>query len=328
MSTLRQGGFFCPEIIVVEFNHKNLLSMGHLSAKDIELVLDTAESLKEISHRDIKKVPALRGKCVIQFFQEPSTRTRASFEMAARRLSADTVSLSASTSSIVKGETLMDTARNLEAMNPDIIVLRHGSSGAPHLVARVVEAGVINAGDGINEHPTQALLDLYTIRERKGRIRGLKVVIIGDIARSRVARSDIIGLNKMGAEVTVSGPPTMMSPEIESLGVKVVHDPGEAVKNKDVVIVLRIQTERQPSSLFPGIREYSTFFGINGEVMRKAKKNVIVMHPGPINRGVEIASDIADGPNSVILDQVANGVAVRMALLYLLIGGSRGGNVD
>ncbi|MBW1942018.1 MAG: aspartate carbamoyltransferase catalytic subunit, partial [Deltaproteobacteria bacterium] len=274
------------------------------------------------------KVPTLRGKSVVHFFYEPSTRTRTSFEMAAKRLSADTVSLSATTSSLVKGETLIDTARNLQAMNPDLIVLRHSSGGAPHLLAREVKAGVINAGDGINEHPTQALLDMYTIREQKGRIQGLKVAIIGDIAHSRVARSNIIGLTKMGAAVTVSGPPTMIPPQVESLGVRVVNDPAEAVKGKDVIMMLRIQLERQSEVLFPSLREYSTFFGLNRDMMKGAKKDVIVMHPGPMNRGVEIASEVADGPFSVILDQVANGVAVRMALLYLLIGGSKGGNMD
>ncbi len=311
-----------------EFNHKDLLGMGQLSIEDIELVLDTTESLKEISQREIKKVPTLRGKSVVHFFHEPSTRTRTSFEMASKRLSADTVSLSAMTSSMVKGETLIDTARNLQAMNPDLIVLRHASSGAPHLLAREVRSGVINAGDGINEHPTQALLDLYTIRENKGRIKGLEVAIIGDIAHSRVARSNIIGLTKMGAEVTISGPSTMIPLQVESLGVKAVYTLSEAIKDKDVIMVLRVQMERQSEKLFPSAREYSNYFGLGREVMKRAKKDVIVMHPGPINRGVEIASDVADGPYSVILDQVANGVAVRMALLYLLIGGSRSGNMD
>jgi len=308
---------------VSKFGHKDLFGMGQLSVIDIKLILDTAESLKEISTRDIKKVPTLRGKSVVNFFYEPSTRTRTSFEMAAKRLSADTVSLSVSTSSMVKGETLIDTARNLQAMNPDLIVLRHSSSGAPQLLAREVKAGIINAGDGINEHPTQALLDLFTIREKKGKIEGLKVAIIGDISHSRVARSDIIGLTKMGAKVTVSGPPTMIPPGIEDFGVQVVHDPAEAVKGKDVVMMLRIQLERQSKALFPGLREYAAFFGLNREVLKQAKKDVIVMHPGPINRGVEITDDVADGPNSVILDQVTNGVAVRMAVMYLLMGGSK-----
>lgn len=306
-----------------KFEHKDLLGIGQLSVEDVELILDTAESLKEISERDIKKVPTLRGKSVVNFFYEPSTRTRTSFEMAAKRLSADTVSLSASGSSMVKGETLIDTARNLQAMSPDLIILRHSSSGAPHLLSSRVEAGIINAGDGINEHPTQALLDLYTIREKKGKIKGLQVAIIGDISHSRVARSNIIGLTKMGAEVTVSGPPTMMPVDIEALGVQVVYDPLKAVKDKDVVMLLRIQLERQSKVLFPGLREYASFFGMNRDVLKYAKRDVILMHPGPINRGVEITADVADGPHSVILDQVANGVAVRMAVLYLLIGGSK-----
>lgn len=310
------------------FNHKDLLGMGPLSIGDIELVLNTAESLKEISRRDIKKVPTLRGKTIVNFFYEPSTRTRTSFEIAAKRLSADTVSLSATTSSMVKGETLADTARNLQAMSPDLIILRHTSSGAPHLLAREVGCGVINAGDGINEHPSQALLDLYTIKERKGRIRGLEVAIIGDIAHSRVARSNIIGLTKMGASVTVSGPSTMLPVQIESLGATVAPDPREAVRDKDVIMVLRIQLERQSSVRFPTIREYARFFGLTADLMKRAKRDVIIMHPGPLNRGVEISSEVADGPFSVILDQVANGVAVRMALLYLLIGGTRSGGMD
>jgi aspartate carbamoyltransferase catalytic subunit len=310
------------------FNHKDLLGMGQLSVNDIELILDTAESLKEISQREIKKVPTLRGKSVVNFFYEPSTRTKTSFEMAAKMLSADTVSLSSTGSSMVKGETLIDTARNLQAMSPDLIVIRHSSSGAPHLLAREVKAGIINAGDGTNEHPTQALLDLYTIREKKGRINGLKVAIIGDIEHSRVARSDTIGLLKMGADVTISGPPTMIPLRADSLGVKVVYNPAEAIKDKDVIIVLRIQLERQSKVLFPSIREYSTYFGINKEIMRNAKEDAIIMHPGPINRGVELSSDVADGTFSVILDQVANGVAVRMALLYLLMGGAKSDDVN
>ena len=305
-----------------EFSHKDLLGMAALSVEDIDLILDTAESLKEISTRDIKKVPTLRGKSIVNYFFEPSTRTRTSFDIAAKRLSADTFSLSASGSSTVKGETLIDTARNLQAMNPDLIVLRHSSTGAPHLLSKEVSAGIINAGDGINEHPTQALLDLFTIREKKGRIKGLKIAIIGDISHSRVARSNIIGLTKMGAKVTVSGPPMMIPIGIETLGVQVVHNPEEAVKDKDVVMLLRIQLERQSRVLFPGLREYASFFGLTEKMLTRAKKDVIVMHPGPINRGVEITSVVADGPYSVILDQVANGVAVRMAILYLFIGGS------
>jgi aspartate carbamoyltransferase catalytic subunit len=313
---------------VTGFSHKDLLGMGQLSVKDIELILDTAESLKEISQREIKKVPVLRGKSVVVFFYEPSTRTKTSFEMAAKMLSADTVSISSTGSSIEKGETLIDTAKNLQAMNPDLIVLRHSSSGAPHLLAKEVAAGIINAGDGINEHPTQALLDLYTIRERKGKIKGLSVAIIGDIEHSRVARSDIIGLTKMGADVTISGPPTMIPLKADELGVKVVYNPAEAVKEKDVIIVLRIQLERQSKILFPGIREYATCFGINKEIIKNAKEDAIIMHPGPINRGVELAYDVADAPFSVILNQVTNGVAVRMALLYLLMGGTRGEGID
>ncbi len=310
------------------FDHKDLLGMGQLSEEDINLILDTADSLKEISERDVKKVPTLRGKSIINFFYEPSTRTRTSFEVAAKRLSADTLSLSATTSSMVKGETLIDTARNLQAMNPDLIVLRHSSSGAPHLLASVMEAGVINAGDGINEHPTQALLDMYTIREKKGKLEGLEIAIIGDIAHSRVARSNIIGLTKMGARVTVSGPPTMIPVEINAMGAYVEYDPRRAVEGKDVVMVLRIQLERQSKMLFPTLREYSRFFGLSQAIIEMAKEDVIVMHPGPMNRGVEIESEVADGKRSVILDQVANGVAVRMAILYLLIGGARSDGLD
>ena len=306
----------------MEFNHKDLLSIADLSIKDLNHILDTAESLKEISTRDIKKVPTLRGKSVVNYFFEPSTRTRTSFDVAAKRLSADTFSLSASGSSAVKGETLIDTARNLQAMNPDLIVLRHSSTGAPHLLAKEIPAGVINAGDGINEHPTQALLDMFTIREQKGKIEGLEIAIIGDISHSRVARSNIIGLIKMGARVTVSGPPPMIPFGIDDLGVQVINNPAEAVKDKDVVMLLRIQLERQSKVLFPGLREYASFFGVTKKILKNAKKDVIVMHPGPMNRGVELTSEVADGPSSVILDQVTNGVAIRMAILYLLIGGS------
>jgi aspartate carbamoyltransferase catalytic subunit len=323
----RKGAFFWV-VVVYKFNHKDLLGIEQLSVSDINLILDTADTFLEISLRDIKKVPTLRGKSIIALFYEPSTRTKVSFEMAAKRLSADTLTLSANESSMVKGETLIDTAQSLEAMNPDIIVLRHPSSGAPHLLAKHLNAGVINAGDGMHEHPSQALLDLFTIRKKRGRIKGLRVVIIGDIAHSRVARSDIVALKKMGAQVTVSGPPTMIPPDIESFGVKVVFDPARAVKNKDVIIVLRIQVERQQEILFPSLREYSIFFGLNQALLNAAKTDVIIMHPGPINRGVEITEDVADGPFSVILDQVSNGVAIRMALLYLLIGGGRGDNLD
>ena len=310
------------------FQHKDLLGIDQLSVSDINSILDTADVFQEISSRDIKKVPTLRGKSIVNFFYEPSTRTRTSFEMAAKRLSADTLSFSVSDSSIAKGETLIDTARNLQAMNPDLIVIRHPSSGAPHLLAKFMEAGVINAGDGMHEHPTQALLDLYTIKKKKGRIKGLRVVILGDIAHSRVARSNIIGLRKMGAEVTISGPPTMIPVHAESLGVTVVLDPAKAVKGKDVIMMLRIQLERQSGILFPSKREYSLFFGLNEDLLKAAKKEVIITHPGPINRGVEITNEVADGPYSVILDQVANGVAIRMALLYLLIGGGKDDHLD
>lgn len=310
------------------FNHKDLLGMEQLSVKDINIILETAESLKEISKREIKKVPTLRGKTIVNFFYEPSTRTRTSFEIAAKRLSADTVSISSSGSSMVKGETLIDTAKNIQAMNPDLLVMRHSCSGAPHLLADRIAASVINAGDGANEHPSQALLDLFTIKEHKGSISGLKVVIIGDIEHSRVARSNIIGLKKMGAEVTISGPPTMMPHNTESLGVEVINNPIDAIIDKDVIIVLRIQLERQSKALFPNIREYSNYFGLNKNSLKNIKEGAIIMHPGPINRGVELSSDVADGPNSVILNQVSNGVAVRMALLYLLAGGVRSEDIN
>ncbi len=305
------------------FEHKDLLSIKQLSISDIQIILEVANSLKELIHRDIKKVPTLRGKNVTLFFYEPSTRTRTSFEIAAKILSADTVSISASASSMQKGETLLDTVKTLQAMNPDLLVIRHSSSGAPHFIAKNIKASVVNAGDGINEHPTQALLDLFTIKEKKGDIKGLNVAIIGDIAHSRVARSDILALKKMGADVTVSGPPTMMPPDIESLGVNVCYDPYEAVRNKDVVIGLRIQLERQRTFLFPSLREYANFFGINRKMLELTKPDAIIMHPGPMNRGVEIMSDVADSNRSVILDQVTNGVAVRMAILYLLIGSQK-----
>lgn len=309
------------------FNHKHILGIDQFSIEDMKYVMDTAVSMKEICSRNIKKVPALRGKSVVMLFQEPSTRTRMSFDMAAKRLSADCISLTMKTSSIVKGETLSDTAKNIEAMSPDVLILRLGCSGAPHLLANIVKASVINAGDGIHEHPTQALLDMFTIREKKGRIEGLKVVIIGDIAHSRVARSNIIGLTKMGAEVTVCGPPTLIPFGIETLGVHVDCKPEKAVLEKDVIMVLRMQTERQSRKRLPGSREYAAFFGLDMEILKMAKDDVLVMHPGPINRGVEIASEVADGGHSVILDQVSNGVPVRMALLYLLMGGSRSDNI-
>ncbi len=279
--------------------------------------------MKEISRRPIKKVPTLRGKTVILFFHEPSTRTRTSFDIAAKRLSADCHSISKSTSSIVKGETLLDTAKNLEAMNPDILVMRHSSSGAPHLLARRVKFSVINAGDGTHAHPSQALLDLMTVREKKGRIEGLRIAIVGDIAHSRVAMSDCVGFGKMGARVVLAGPPTMIPPGLASMGAEVCHHIEDAIRGADVVMMLRIQKERQKAPLFPTEREYARVFGLNAARLELAREDALVMHPGPINRGVEIAPDVADGPRSVILDQVANGVAVRMALLYLVSGGVR-----
>lgn len=302
---------------------KDLLGIKELSVSEIELILETADSFKEISTREIKKVPTLRGKTIINFFFEASTRTRTSFEIAGKRLSADTINISSSTSSMVKGETLIDTARNLQAMEPDIIVIRHSSAGAPHMLARLLRASVINAGDGAHEHPTQALLDLMTVKEKLGNINGIKIAIIGDIANSRVARSNIYGFIKMGAEVRIAGPPTMIPYGVERLGVKVYYDLKKAIEGVDVIMMLRIQLERQQSVLFPSIREYSRFYGLNPDVLKGAKEGVIIMHPGPVNRGVEISPEVADGPYSVILDQVTNGVAVRMALLYLLAGGGR-----
>jgi aspartate carbamoyltransferase catalytic subunit len=305
----------------MKFEKKDLLDMESLSAEEITLILDTADSLKEISTRPIKKVPTLRGKTIVHFFYEPSTRTRTSFEIAAKRLSADTVSISGSTSSIMKGETLADTAKNLEAMSPDAIILRHSAAGAPHMLSRLVKSAVINAGDGMHAHPTQTLLDMMTIREKKGRLNGLRVAIIGDIAHSRVARSNTVGLLKMGAHVTLAGPPTMIPKGVEILGAPVTYKIREAIEHADVIIMLRIQKERQQAFLFPSEREYAQYFGLTTDSLAAAKHDVLIMHPGPINRGVEIAPEVADGPYSVILDQVANGVAVRMAVLILLLGG-------
>ncbi len=307
----------------MKFEKKDILDIESLSRDEVGLILDTADSLKEISSRAIKKVPTLRGKTIVHFFHESSTRTRTSFEIAAKRLSGDTVSISASTSSIVKGETLADTARNLEAMNPDAIILRHKAAGTPHMLARLVKSSVINAGDGMHAHPTQALLDMMTIRERKGRLDGLNIVIAGDIAHSRVARSNIVGFTKMGARVSLVGPPTMIPQGIETLGASASYDIKEAIGDADIIMMLRIQKERQESFLFPSDREYARYFGLTAETLAAAKDDVLIMHPGPINRGVEIAPEVADGPYSVILEQVANGVAVRMAILYLLLGGPR-----
>ena len=302
--------------------HKHLLSTADLSPEEITLVLDTAEAMKEVGARSIKKVPALRGKTVVNLFFEPSTRTRTSFEIAEKRLSADTLNIAIATSSVVKGETLADTALTLEAMAPDMIVIRHSSSGAPYLLSRICRSAIINAGDGTHEHPTQALLDAFTIRERKKRLSGLKVAIIGDLLHSRVLRSNVHLLTTMGAEVWVCGPPTLVPTDIRRLGVRVTHSVEDAVRDADVVMLLRIQLERMEGAFFPSLREYFAVFGMTEARLRLAKPDVMIMHPGPMNRGVEIASEVADGPSSVILDQVANGVAVRMAVLYLLAGGA------
>jgi len=306
---------------------KDLLGIADLSPEEINFILDTAETFRDVNQRQIKKVPTLRGKTVINLFFEASTRTRTSFEIAAKRLSADAINISASTSSVVKGETLVDTALNLQAMAPDAIVIRHSSSGAPHQIAKVVSAAVINAGDGAHEHPTQALLDALTIRGNKGRIAGLKVAIVGDIRHSRVARSNAHLLSKLGAHVALAGPRTLLPFGLEKQiapsegSVTFAPDINEAIKDADVVMMLRIQLERQSGGFFPSLREYSIHYGLNRRRLELAKDDVIVLHPGPINRGIEIDSDVADGPFSLILNQVENGVAVRMAALYLLAGG-------
>ncbi|MCC6543512.1 MAG: aspartate carbamoyltransferase catalytic subunit [Nitrospirae bacterium] len=304
----------------MELKCKDLLEIKELSGDEIRYILDTAESFKEVTGRDIKKVPTLRGKTVVNLFFEPSTRTRTSFELAAKRLSADVINFSVATSSITKGETLLDTARNIEAMRSDYIVIRHPASGAPHILAKNLKSSVINAGDGSHEHPTQALLDMFTINEKKGRIVGLKIAIIGDIAHSRVARSNIYGLTKLGAEVRLVGPPALIPPEIIDLGVSVFYNIEVALKDADVIIVLRLQLERQGKNYFPSLREYAGLYLLNSERVRYAREDVMIMHPGPINRGIEIAPEIADGVSSVILEQVTNGIAVRMAVLYLLSG--------
>jgi aspartate carbamoyltransferase catalytic subunit len=301
---------------------KDLLGIADLTPEEITLILDTAEAMKEIGSRTVKKVPALRGKTVVNLFFEPSTRTRTSFEIAEKRLSADTLNVAIGTSSVVKGETLADTAMNLEAMNPDMIVLRHSSSGASHLLSRICRSAIINAGDGMHEHPTQALLDALTIRERKQTLSGLKVVIVGDLLHSRVLRSNIHLLTKMGAEVWVCGPPTLIPTDIRKFGVHATSVIADAVRDADVIMLLRIQLERMEGAYFPSLREYFNVFGMTEERLKAAKTDVMIMHPGPMNRGVEISSEVADGPYSVILDQVSNGVAVRMAVLYLLAGGA------
>jgi aspartate carbamoyltransferase catalytic subunit len=301
-------------------NRKDLVGLEDLSADEILSILDTARTFREVLDRPIPKVPSLRGLTAANLFFEPSTRTRLSFELAEKRLSADTVNFQTSGSSVSKGETLKDTARNIEAMGIHLVVIRHQASGAPHYLARNLDAGVINAGDGTHEHPTQGLLDIFTMRQHRGRVTGLRVAIIGDIMHSRVARSNIWGLTKLGAQVTVAGPPTMMPADVERFGVTVAKSTDEALEGADVVNILRIQLERQRGNLYPSLREYARVYGVNVERLRRAKPDVVVMHPGPMNRGVEISQDVADGKHSVILEQVTNGVAVRMAVLYLLAG--------
>jgi aspartate carbamoyltransferase catalytic subunit len=306
-----------PELL---WKRHHLLGLEDLSAEEIVHILDTAQGFKEISTRSIKKAPALRGKVVVLLFFEPSTRTSMSFSLAAQRLSADILEFHSDSSSVKKGETLVDTARNIEAMGVDIFVLRHSATGAPQLLSHNVKASVINAGDGAHEHPTQGLLDIFTMREAKGRIAGLKVAIVGDIGHSRVARSNIWGLTKLGAEVTLVGPPTQLPRALADCGVKLSWDLDAVLPEMDVVNLLRIQFERQGKNAFPSIREYSRLFGMNSERLARCKKDLLVMHPGPINRGVELTSDVADGPHSAILQQVANGVAIRMAVMYLVAG--------
>jgi aspartate carbamoyltransferase catalytic subunit len=305
---------------------KDLLGVRELTVEEIRLILDTAASMKEIASRDIKKVPALRGKTVINLFYEPSTRTRTSFEIAGKWLSADVINISTSASSVVKGESLKDTGLTLQSMHPDVVVIRHAVPGAPHLLARLLKASIINAGDGAHEHPTQALLDLFTIRERRPTLEGLKVAIVGDIVHSRVARSNIFAMQKMGMQVRVCGPPTLLPRYVESLGVEKFLRVEQAIADVDVIMMLRIQRERMGAGLFPTLREYSKLFGLNVDRLKTARPDVLIMHPGPINRGVEIAPEVADGPYSMILDQVENGLAIRMALLYLLAGGQATSN--
>jgi len=303
---------------------KDLLSISDLTRDDIDLILNTAEAMREVGERPIKKVPTLRGKTVVNLFYEPSTRTRTSFEIAEKRLSADTLNIAVASSSVLKGETLVDTALNIEAMAPDMIVLRHASSGAGHLLSRICRSRIINAGDGMHEHPTQALLDAFTIKQHKKRLDRLKIAIVGDLLHSRVLRSNVLLLTMMGADVWVCGPATLIPTGIDQFGVTVSTRVDEAVANADVIMMLRIQHERMQSAFFPSIREYFNTFGMTTERVARAKSDVIIMHPGPMNRGVEIASEVADGAYSVILEQVANGVAVRMAVLYLLAGGADG----
>lgn len=309
------------ERVKLMLRHKDLVSINQLTRDEITLILDTAESFKSISERPIKKVPTLRGRTIITLFFEPSTRTKTSFELAAKRLSADTVSISKSASAVVKGESIKDTAQTIEAMASDLVIIRHSASGSAELLSKYMECGVINAGDGSHEHPTQALLDLFTMREKFGSLEGLRVAIVGDITHSRVARSNILALNKMGAKVVVVGPPTLIPRDISFLGVDVSHDLDAVLPEVDVLYLLRIQLERQGEALFPSLREYASLYGLNRNRLRAAKPDLAVMHPGPMNRGVEISAEIADVPQALITMQVTNGVAVRMAVLYLLLGG-------
>lgn len=302
------------------FNSKHLLGIKDLSPEEISYILDTSSNFKDVLKRDIKKVPPLRGKTVVSLFFEPSTRTKTSFALAAKRLSADFVNFSVSTSSIVKGESLQDMALTIQSLGADLVIIRHSSSGVPLYLSNILDVSVINGGDGANEHPTQALLDLFTIQTHKKTIKGLNVAIIGDIAHSRVAKSNIYGLTKLGANVRVIGPPTLMPVEIEKLGIEVFNSTDEGVKDADVIMTLRLQLERQSKGFLPSLEEYFNLYGLTPERLKLAKKDAIVMHPGPMNRGVEIASEVADGPQSVILEQVTNGIAVRMAVLYLLSG--------
>jgi len=304
----------------MQWKRKDLLGLYDLSAEEITYILDTAAEFKKVSERRVKKVPALRGMTVVNFFVEPSTRTRVSFELAEQRLSADIVNMQAQASSLLKGETLLDTVKNIEALQVDLVVMRHSATGAQNFIADRLKCGVINAGDGAHEHPTQGLLDLFTIREKKGGFKGLNVSIVGDILHSRVARSNIWGLLKLGANVTVAGPSTLVPREFEQIGVRVCHNLKDAVVDADVVNLLRIQHERQNNGFFPGIGEYASHFGLKSPMMEKMKSDVLIMHPGPINRDVELAGEVADGENSVILEQVTNGLAVRMAVLFLVAG--------
>jgi len=305
----------------MDWKRRHVLGLADFRPEEMEFVVDTARSMEEVLTRDIKKVPALRGKTTVNLFFEASTRTRTSFEIAGKRLSADVVNFSSATSSVTKGETLLDTAKNIEAMKPNILILRHPASGAPHFLTRFVSCSIINAGDGANEHPSQGLLDLYTILKAKGKIEGLKIAIVGDILHSRVARSDLHSLGRMGGKLWLCGPPTLVPREMERTGARVTYDIREAVKDADVVMMLRIQLERQKTAYFPSLREYSRMFGLNRSVFSLAKEDAVILHPGPVNRGIELSDELADSAASRILNQVESGVAIRMALLYLLAGG-------